>query len=294
MAKAATPSVDRGMLAQQYGFTLAFLNAFPEIGTLFDKAVKESWTPDKFQAAFKNSNWYKANSDQSRKMALLATGDPTEFGALWNRTQNHVMQLMGDMGVPQNWTTINALSSKIIWQNWNDEQARNELGSYITFGGPGGVANGKAGEYQTELNSYAYSMGVKNADSWIQSAVRDIAAGRGSMQQYKNQIRDQAMATFPGLSDQLKAGMTVSDLAQPYTQSMSQILEIAPGQLNVFDPTIQKALSFKDSNGVAGLKPLWQFQNDLRSDERWKKTQNAQDASMGVAHKVLQEMGFYS
>jgi len=294
VTSAPKPNVDRNTLAQQYGFTLAFFNAYPEVGTLFDQAVREGWTADRFQAAFKNTNWYKSTSDQSRKMALLSTSDPGEWGALWNRTQNHVLAIMGDMGVQTDWDNVNAVSARIIWDGWNDERTRQELGSYITFGGPSGYASGKAGEYQQELNTYAYSMGVKNADPWIQSAVRDITTGHGSMQQYKNSIRDQAVAMFPGLGDQLKAGMTVQDLAQPYTQSMSQILEIAPGQVNVFDPTIQKALGWKDSSGQAAMKPLWQFQNDLRSDDRWKKTQNAQDASMGVAHKVLQEMGFYS
>lgn len=294
MAKATTPAVDRAQLAQQYGFTLQFMDAYPEIGALFNRAVKESWTAEKFSASVKNSNWWKTNSDAARKAATLWTSDPAEWSMLWNRTQHHVMGLMSDMGVGFDWSTINAVSANIIWQGWDDEHARIQLGSYLTFGGPSGMAGGKAGQIQQELNAYAYSMGVKNSDSWIQSAVRDVASGRGSAEQYKNQIRDQAIAAFPGLSDRIKAGSTVQDLAQPYLQSMSQVLELSPGEVNVFDPTIRNALGWKDSQGKAASKPLWQFQNDLRSDERWKKTQNAQDSTMGVAHSILQQFGFYS
>jgi len=72
---------------------------------------------------------------------------------------------------------------------------------------------------------------------------------------------------------------------------MSQILEIPSGSVNLFDNTVRNALSWKDPAGAVGAKPIWQFQNDLRQDERWKKTQNAQDAAMGTAHKVLQDFG---
>jgi hypothetical protein len=155
------------------------------------------------------------------------------------------------------------------------------------------MAGGKAGEIQSELNSYAYSMGVQNADWWIQNGVRGVISGRSSLQGLKNEIMNQSIAAFPSFMEQFKAGATLSDIAQPYTQSMSQILEIPAGEVNLFDPTIRTALSWKDTTGKAASKPLWQFQNDLRGDARWKKTQNSQDATMGVAHKVLQDMGIY-
>lgn len=288
------PTLSREEMAEKYGYTLAFMNAYPEIGQLIEKAVKGDWTADKFQAQLRNTNWWKSTSDQSRKMAALWTSDPAEWAQLWNSTQHHVMNLLaaqgGDAG---NWDTINALSSKIIWESWDDERIRTEIGSNVVFGS-GGFAGGKAGEVQQELNSYAYSMGVRNADWWTQSAVRQIMAGSQTIETYKGQMRDQAMAAFPGLSEQIKAGQTVQDLAQPYMQSMSQVLEIAPGQVNLFDPTIRNALSFKDKSGVATSKPLWQFQNDLRQDDRWRKTQNAQDSVMGAAHNILQQFGIYS
>ena len=153
---------------------------------------------------------------------------------------------------------------------------------------------GKAGQIQSELNSYAYQMGVQNADWWQQSAVRNIMTGQKNLQDYKNEIMGQSIAAFPGLEKQLRAGSTLADLAQPYTQSMSQILEIPSGNINMFDPTIRNALSYRDPSGSSSTKPLWQFQNDLRQDDRWKKTQNAQDAAMGTAHQVLQQFGVLS
>jgi hypothetical protein len=290
----AQPSLNQDELAQQYSLTSGMINAFPELKVLFDQAVREGWTSDKFQAKLRNTEWYKTRSDTQRKAAIMQYQDPASWGQLWNTTQSHVRDLMADMGADaNNWEQINAAASKIIWDGYNDNQARDFLGQYIVFGSSG-LAGGKAGAAQQELNTYAYQMGVQNADWWQQDAIRNIMRGQKTVQDYKNEIMTQSIAAFPGLEKQLRAGSTLADLAQPYTQSMSQILEIPSGNINMFDPTIRNALSYRDPSGTAASKPLWQFQNDLRGDERWKKTQNAQDAAMGTAHSVLQSFGMVS
>lgn len=288
---AATPTLSPDELAQQYQMTSGLINAYPELKVLFDQAVREGWTADKFQAKFRNTEWYKTRSETQRKAAIQQFQDPASWGQLWNTTQSHVKDLMADMGAdPSNWDQINAVASKIIWDGWNDNQARDFLGEYVVFGNSG-LAGGRAGAAQQELNTYAYQMGVQNADWWQQQAVRTIMSGRKTVQDYKNEILSQSIAAFPGLEKQLRAGSTLADIAQPYTQSMSQILEIPVGNVNMFDPTVRNALSWRDPQGGASTKPIWQFQNELRQDERWKRTQNAQDASMGTAHRVLMDMG---
>lgn len=281
-------------MAEQYSLTSGMINAFPELKSLFDQAVREGWTADKFQAKFRNTEWYKSRTETQRKAAIMSYQDPASWGMLWNTTQSHVRDLMGDMGAdPNNWEQINAAASKIIWDGYDDNRTRDFLGQFIVFG-QGGLASGKAGATQQELNSYAYQMGVQNADWWQQSAIRQIMTGQKTTQDFKNEILKQSIAAFPGLEKQLRAGQTLADVAQPYTQSMAQILEIPVGNINMFDPTIRNALSFKDPSGAAQTQPLWQFQNTLRQDARWTKTQNAQDAAMGTAHKVLQDFGMVS
>lgn len=278
-------------LARQYGMTLGMLNAYPELKNLFNSMVKEGWTQAKFNAKLAETTWYKSLSDVQRKAILLQYTDPATYGKLWNTTQNKIRMMMADIGAdPNNWEQINSISAKIIHEGYTDDQARDYLGQFIVFG-PGGMAGGKAGQIQQELNSYAYTMGVQNSDAWSQEVVRQVVRGKRNLQDYKNEILEQTIATFGGWEKQLRAGATMQDLAQPYMQSMSQILEIPGGQINLFDNTIRGALSWRDPSGQAGSKPIWQFQNDLRKDERWKKTQNAQDAAMGTAHRVLQDFG---
>lgn len=295
-AAVAAPSgnIDRALLAQQYGFTLNLMNAYPELGKLFDQASREQWTADRFGAAVKNTQWYQGLTDTGRKAIVMQYTDPASYGKLWNDTQTHVRTLAASMGVdPNNWDAVNAVSQKIIMEGWSDERANNELGLHLNFGN-GGMVGGAAGQEVQNLNSYAYSMGIKNSDDWIRQNVMNIVRGSSSDQDAKNQIMSQAIAAFPQYEQQIRSGMTVEALAQPYTQSMQQILEIPAGQVNLFDPTIRNAMSFRDPSGSGAAQPLWQFQNSLRQDPRWSKTQNAQDAAMGTAHKVLSDFGLYS
>jgi len=281
-------------MARKFGYSAAFLNAYPEIKGLVQQAIDQDWTEEMFQARFKNTNFWRNLSEQHRKIAIMQTDDPAEYGALWNRTQQHVINLIGQMGGNANdWNLINKVAGQMIWEGWNDERGLQEIGMHITFGNTG-MAGGKAGETQMEINKYAYDMGVKNSDTWMQQALRDVMSGSKSMQDIKNQIMQQSIAAFPSYADQFKTGATLSDIAQPYLQSMSTILELAPGSVNLFDPTVRNALNFKGTDGKVTNKPLWQFQADLRSDPRWTKTQNAQDSLMGVGKKVLQDFGIYS
>jgi hypothetical protein len=58
--------------------------------------------------------------------------------------------------------------------------------------------------------------------------------------------------------------------------------------VDLFNNHVAKAMS-SNTNGQA--ESIWQFENDLRKDPLWKKTQNAQDSAMQVAHQVLQNFG---
>jgi hypothetical protein len=295
-AAAAAPAaiIDRSTLAQQYGFTLSLMNAYPELGKLFDQAAREQWTADRFGAAVKNTQWFQTLSDTGRKAIVMQYADPASYAKLQADTQMHVKTLAASMGVdPNDSTTVNAVAQKVIMEGWSDERTNNELGLHLNFGN-GGMVGGAAGQEVQNLNSYAYSMGIKNSDDWIRQNVMNIVRGTATDQDAKNQIMTQAISAFPQYEQQIRSGMTVEALAQPYTQSMQQILEVPAGQVNLFDPTIRSAMSYRNPDGSGSAQPLWQFQNSLRQDPRWSKTQNAQDAAMGTAHKVLQDWGLYS
>ena len=73
---------------------------------------------------------------------------------------------------------------------------------------------------------------------------------------------------------------------------MASILEIDPNAVNLNDPTITKALTGVNDQGAPTLMPLWQFERDLKKDERYKYTKNAQNEYIGTGYEVLRTLGF--
>lgn len=123
---------------------------------------------------------------------------------------------------------------------------------------------------------------------------RSIVDGTTTIDTYKQQLIDWAKSAFPALAKQIDAGQTVSDLASPYIQSMSNLLEVDPGTLNLYTPAIRKALQGVTDPATKQREavPLWQFEDQVRQDPRWQYTQNAKDTMSTALLKIGSDFGF--
>ena len=289
---AVSQKMTAGETAESYGFNEAFLDANPELRGKFNQAVKEGWSADKFQAEIRDTKWWKTHSQTERDFLALRFGDPKTADQKMDQAYVHVRALAAQMGIVQN---ADQLKREKQWaynyaaKGWDDAMLRNMIGKYVYFDKG---AHGEGGDTINQLKSYAASMGVTMSGKWFADNARSVLRGAGTIQDYKDVILRQAKATYSQFSKQLDAGQTMEDIASPYLQSMQTILEIPAGSLTLQDKTIKSALQYKDpKTGASTAKPLWQFENDLRSDPRWKQTQNAQNSMMQVAHQVLSDFG---
>lgn len=292
---ATTPKLSMSELAEQYGFTMSFLNANPELrDKIFKPMVSEGWSKDMFQAKLRNTKWWKTHSDKEREYLTQTYTDPATAKQNFNAAYVSVRQLANQLGIKETkFTTarIQEAAYNVAAKGWSDAQLRNYLGQYVYF--DGGDMEGQGADTINELRAYAYTMGVTMSDKWYTDNTRKVLRGLATVSDYKNDMLRQAKAMFPQFSKQLDGGQTVQDIAQPYLQSMSQILELPSGSINLFDSTIKKALQYKNPGTLqTEAKPLWQFENDLRADPRWKQTKNAQDSMMQIGHQVLSDFGF--
>lgn len=276
-------------LAEQYGFVESLLNSNKELKALFDKAVKGTWTPSKFQAELRDTKWWKTLNKSQREYLVTQYGDPATSKQKLEQSVIKIKQLGGQMGVKLTDKGWRDLAYQYGYNGWTDQQLRYQLGRRLNMSGT--QRFGEAGEIQDKLSEYAYNMGIKVSDSWMDTAAKSVVSGLSSQQDYESKLREQAKATYSFWSKQIDAGQSVSDLASPYMQTMSQLLELPAGSVNLFDPSIKKALQFRDSTGKSAVKPLWQFENEVRADPRWTKTNNAQNSAMQIAHQVLSDFG---
>ena len=287
------PKMSAKELAEQYGFVQGLINSDAGLKKLFQQAVAGQWSTDKFQASLRDTNWFKTHSQQERDYLVKQFGDPATARQNYSAAYVHVRQLANQLGIVETTANLNRMKTWAydnVAKGWNDDQLRNEIGKYVYF--VNDTWQGQGGQEQEALHSYAYDMGVTMSGTWYANNSRNIIRGVATEEDYKSEIRKQAKALFPQYAKQIDAGQKVTDLAGSYFQSMSQILELPAGSINLFNPLIKKALQYKNpTTGQGEAKPLWQFENDLRSDPRWNKTQNAQNSLMQVAHQVLSDFG---
>lgn len=285
--------MSREETAESYGFMLDLFDSVPELKKLFNKAVKAGWSPSKFQAELRDTKWWKKTPESARKFLTLQYGDPATAKQQVYQMQVKIAQMakaLGLSGASASGANMKSIAMQAIMGGWDDSRIRYDLGRRLVFSRNNRV--GEAGENTDKIEEFAYNMGIEMADGWIGSRVKAIAQGTMTLQDVESDLRKLAKTQFPQWSKQLDSGQTVADIASPYFSSMVQILELPAGSVNLFDPLIKKSLQYKDpQTGQNAVKPLWQFENELRADNRWKGTQNAQDSLMQVAHQVLADFG---
>ncbi len=278
-------------LAASYGWAYGFLNSNPELKGLFDDAVADSWSADKFQAKLRNTKWWKENSSTMRQAAMEKQTDPATYNAKLAAAKVQVQQMAAQMGAAIPPSKLNKIVEQVITLGLDEGGLKNILGGYITFQENGSTLTGMAGQYENMIKQFAFTQGVTLDKQTVKNQAQLIGRGMATEEDFKNQIVNQAISMYPGYTDQLKAGQTMMDIASPYMQTMSDDLEIPFTSLNLTDPLIKKALNGVNQQGKpVGMDQLT-FQSTIRNDPRWGKTQKAQDGAMKIGLKVLQDMG---
>lgn len=288
-----TPSIDPGVLARDYGFTDAMLKSIPDLKRVFDQAVKGGWDAKRFQAAVENTTWWKTTSKSQRDYILKSFTDPATFGRDKTATSFKINEMASQLGITDLMGTkhMDDLVWGVLYNGWSDAELKYHLAGFVGFS-PEGTMGGAGGQFQQQMTSLAWANGVALNQNWYAAWYKEILMGNATAEQAQAWIRNQAAGQFPGFRDQILAGQNVVDIANPYIQSMGNILERNASEIDLFDKDIIGALNYKDpKTGVTGAKPLWQWEVDLRKDARWLGTNNAREGLMGVAHKVAQDMG---
>lgn len=283
-----TPKLSSDELASQYGLTSALINSSSELKSLFKKAVAGSWTADLFQAHLKNTTWWKTQSDTLRQYITQKYTDP----ASWKQANANKLAAVQAMAVSiglrsGTWTnTLNKMVYNSLALGWSDDQIKNYLGGLVNS--HDGEMYGEAGQNFDQMRQLAYENGVNHSLKWFRDRTQEVTGGRSTMEAVEASIRNTAAAKYSAFADQIKAGQNALDLAAPYVQSVAKILEVPQTEIGLDNSHVMRAMT---TNKGGQAMSIWDFENKLRQDPVWRKTQNAQDSLMGTAHQVLQQFG---
>jgi hypothetical protein len=175
---------------------------------------------------------------------------------------------------------------------WLDSNIKSQLASGKQAIGVGNVPEGPSGKFFTEFKNFAAKNGIMLSDSAATDYANKAVAGLIDADTIYSTLRESAASAFPQLADKIKAGIDLKTLADPYIQSMSNILEIPYTAIDLFDPKIRSALSYTQADGKVGTKSIYDFEKELRKDVRWQYTNNAKKEVADTTLRVLQDFGF--
>lgn len=277
-------------MAASYGLSYAFMNSDPSIKKMFDSAVSENWTDKKFQAEFRNSDWWKSNSDTARKALQMKASDPATWSFTLDANKQKALMVAAEIGAAIPGSALDQLAENMAMTGMSDESLRSLLADYIDFTSNQNL-NGQAGMYAQSMRKYADDMGVDVSQQAVKNYATLMIKGMSTQDDYKNFVNEQATSAFPAFAQQIKGGQTMRNIANPYVQMMAQTLEVNPNQLSLRDPTIMSGLNGLDRDGKPVGRTLNDFQQMLRGDPRWRSTQQAQDKAMNIGNSVLKQMG---
>lgn len=277
-------------LAENYGFSMAFFNSVPELKRLMGQAVENQWDSDAFTARLKNTKWWKETSDSNRKAQAMAKSDPATYKATMEAARVAAAQLAVKVGAVLSEGAIAKLAKNIVHFGWEDAQIQNFLGKYVDFNSKY-VMGGMAGQAYQQLKKVAYDNGVSLSEQSLRDSAAYVIQGVSSMEKEMGNIRGVAMGAYPGFAEQIQAGQSMRDIAQPYVQAMADTLELPDTDLDMFTPKIREALNRAGKDGKPSPMSITDFTRSLRNSREWRYTSGAQASVFETGRKVLQDMG---
>lgn len=279
--------------ASEYGVQAALVNSTPELQALFNQAVAEKWTPAKFQAAFMNTTWYLNNSDTWRNAEATRLTDPASWREQLNLALDNVRKISAGLGFELDESQVSQLAEQSLYlaggsaSNVNLDQLKGRVVETGRLTGKGGTSL----QAIDSLKTFAYNNGLSYSDGWYESAAKDILMGTGTINGWEKQIKDAAKSKYAALATQIDAGLNVRDIASPYIQIMSATLEEDQNTISLDDPLLQRTLTGIDEAGNPKLTPLWQFERDVKRDDRYFKTNKANQEFAAIATEVARQHG---
>ncbi len=291
---------------KQYGYLGTLAASVPDLGKLIQDALHGNWSNDEFSRNLQDSSWWKHNADSVKQNLILKATKPGEWtqkeGDLVTKTRLMAAQMgvyLGDGSKSNLYKIVHTAMSL----GWDETRIRQSIGEHWQFV-KGKEATGTAGEITQKIRQQNASYGITYAPESVARATKNVLTGRSSIESYKAAALQAAKGKYAAFADQLDQGLTMHDIAEPYRQSMSALLEIAPEKVDLYNTTIQKALTARlpsdpqsgtsASGGKAkpGAMPLWQFEQQVRADPRRDKTKGATNEVYDALSNIGQSWGF--
>ncbi len=146
-------------------------------------------------------------------------------------------------------------------------------------------AGGEIGDNYTKLKGYAFEYGVRLSDEDLKKKAAEATLPGGSIEEQQRSIQLASRALYKPLAPYIEGGLKVKDIASQFMKAKTNELELSEGEVDIFDPDVQAAISGDKLPG--SLDYLMQ----VRSDPRYRFTKKANEGAAGFLDSLLRMWG---
>jgi len=145
----------------------------------------------------------------------------------------------------------------------------------------GGLIGNAVRNVRTLSSNYGLDITPQEVRDYALQSVRSQTGLDTVESKFNNLARIQYQALVPYLDQ----GLSVKDIADSYKNKKAQLLELNPASVTIRDSDIQRALTSEK------LKPLYEFEMDLRKNPAWERTNNAREEASQYSYTILRDFG---
>lgn len=114
-------------IAADYSWAMSFMNKYPQLKKVFNQAVNNGWSTNRFVAEVQDTNWFKNHSDSWRTNKYLAITDPTTYQQRVGQTAEVVNSAAGQLGVHLSKDQLNEMSEQAFLSGWDAQGINDHL-----------------------------------------------------------------------------------------------------------------------------------------------------------------------
>lgn len=270
-------------------------NGGKSIRWAIDEAVKQKITSsDRFLTLLNQTAWFKKYGQETTKRMIQEKSKPELFKASTDQVKASIAQHAANLGVTLNDATLEKLARDAYVYQW--DATSSTVLDRIQAGvesGQGTYSGGQIGEALDNLDEYARAFGVTVTEADVKQLHNDVLDGYGD-QRMKELLQARSAQTYSVFAEQIQKGVSLRSLIAPYLQSAGDLLELSPEQIDMTDPLFNAGRAFTASDPNTGKivqRTLADFQDMVRRDARWTKTENAKKGASEMASAILKQMG---
>lgn len=269
--------------ALAFGLTAELIRSFPELQGVYDLFVAGNTTDAKI--AYQATSYFKNLTKTARDRQTLKATQPGAYQTELDQFVLEQKKRLAQRGIRLDDATLTSMLQSAFDSGLSEDQI--DLKALTSFKGT--IGGDVLGDVQA-LKSYANAFGVGYQQSTIDQWSKDIFAGIITADDVQARIRQDAASAFPAYAQQIDNGISLDSIASAYKSSMANILERDPDSITFNDQRLRQALQYT-VDGKPAVKPLWQFEKELRSSTEWEYTDNARETVDSLSMKVLRDWG---